>query len=151
MKHIIDYALKDGSIIGKLSTPIHTPFDVAGYGFVEYIGDGWHNIGSGTHKIDLASKTVVALTTAEMAARNAPTQFDVTALIANELAASDKTQMPDCPAAKSAGWAAYRQALRDLSKIASPTAANMLAAWPKRPDGVNPVADLRVRKAAATS
>lgn len=45
------------------------------------------------------------------------------------LAECDWTQLPDVPAATSAAWQDYRQALRDLPETADPFAPE----WPARP------------------
>lgn len=68
----------------------------------------------------------------DLAAWNAPTEGDLAARIEMELAATDQFMMPDRNVPNRYAWVAYRQALRDLSKLKG--AAAQLAAWPTRPD-----------------
>lgn len=57
--------------------------------------------------------------------------------IATELQATDQFTVPDRPISDEVreAWFVYRQALRDLSKLAG-TTNDKWAAWPERPDGV---------------
>jgi YHS domain-containing protein len=63
----------------------------------------------------------------------------------NELAATDVYMVPDRPMSDEvrAAWRTYRQRLRDLGAIT--TAAEMIAAWPPRPDGRDAIMILRSR------
>ena len=61
--------------------------------------------------------------------------------IATELQATDQFTVPDRPISDEVreAWFVYRQALRDLSKLAG-TTDDKWAAWPERPDGWKPSA-----------
>lgn len=69
----------------------------------------------------------------------APTERDILVVRFNELSASDWTALADRPPMPE--WAAYRQALRDITKAGD--AAAMLAAFPRRPDGTDATAHLK--------
>lgn len=71
-----------------------------------------------------------------------PSDVEVAALIASELSGTDQYMMPDRTVSNLADWIAYRQQLRDLSKIYG-TASERLAAFPVRPDGDDAAAILR--------
>jgi Phage tail assembly chaperone protein len=81
----------------------------------------------------------------EIAESNRPSMQQVANAIAGELAASDSFMVPDRPLTNAvrASWVAYRQALRDLSKL--PTPAAMILAWPPHPDGTDVASELRKR------
>lgn len=66
-------------------------------------------------------------------------------LVQFELEASDKYVLPDFPIgdAERAAWVTYRKGLRDASK-GNTTAAAMLAAIPRRPDGSDPTTGLMI-------
>ncbi|MGK7056943.1 phage tail assembly chaperone [Bradyrhizobium sp. 1050_B9_N1_2] len=75
--------------------------------------------------------------------------FDVKAAVSRELADTDKFVLPDFPIsdAARAAWIGYRQALRDSSKGRA-TPADVLAAIPARPDGVDGFEWLRLQLSA---
>lgn len=100
-------------------------------------------------RIDLRTLYIVDRTPAEVAAAAEPTVLDVRCAVAAELSDSDiyigLSDFPITPE-KRATWVTYRQTLRDLSKGSpAPTAAEMLTAFPVRPDGVDAAAELRLR------
>ena len=75
-----------------------------------------------------------------------PQDWQLKQAIALELMATDGMMAPDRSVPDRDAWAAYRQALRDLSKgHPRPTAVQMLVAFPIRPDGANAVAALQQR------
>jgi hypothetical protein len=84
-------------------------------------------------RFDAATLGLIDKDADDIAASLAPTADDLRSRIAGELAATDQFMMPDRPMAdeKRAAWVAYRQALRDLSKLSTP--AEQLAAWPESP------------------
>ena len=88
--------------------------------------------------------SIVDVATKEIKTRNdvGPSDIEVAALIASELSNTDQYMMPDRTVSDLADWIAYRQQLRDLSKIGG-TAADRLAAFPARPDGDDVAAILR--------
>lgn len=91
-------------------------------------------------KIDVASLALVARDADEMLD---DLRRDMVNAIAAELGATDGYMVPDRPLTEQAreDWAAYRQALRDISG----DAAAMLAAWPFRPDGTDAAAGFELR------
>lgn len=97
------------------------------------------------HKIDLATLDVVDKTHEERQLALAPKPEELTQAIASTLYATDGYMAPDRPLSDEAraGWAAYRQMLRDLSKL--PTPAAMVAAWTPDPSGHDPIAHIRAR------
>lgn len=72
--------------------------------------------------------------------------WEVRAVVIAELAASDKFAVSDFPVSEAdrAAWMVYRKALRDASKGRAAW-GDVLAAIPNRPDGSDPVAQLRVK------
>lgn len=84
-------------------------------------------------RFDAATLGLIDKDADDIAASLAPTADDLRSRIAGELAATDQFMMPDRPMTEQmrAAWVAYRQALRDLSKL--PTPAEQLAAWPESP------------------
>jgi hypothetical protein len=113
---------------------------------------------TGRHKVDIASVAhdavlpvtwcrVVEMTELEWRAANAATPAEVKLARDNELRATDEYVTPDRPLSDAArlAWQGYRQALRDLG--ARDTARAMIAAWPARPDGRDPIVLLRARVA----
>lgn len=60
-----------------------------------------------------------------------------------ELRATDEYMVPDRPMTEEMRdqWRLYRQALRDFGTLK--TALEMIAAWPERPDGRDPLCNLR--------
>jgi hypothetical protein len=101
------------------------------------------SIHSLTHKV--VHGVLIEKNDAEKAVALLPTPFEVKAAIYAELCATDAWAMPDRPMTDTtrSAWTTYRQTLRDLSKLASPT--EMIVAWPVRPDGVDAVVGLRGR------
>jgi hypothetical protein len=74
-------------------------------------------------------------TAAEKRLARLPTRAQVEGAIRAELSLTDFTQLPDTrfTPQERALWATYREALRDLSKIADPE--SMIRAWPVNPGG----------------
>lgn len=103
------------------------------------------------HRINVETDQLSEISAGEIALADRPTVDEVQAAIVAQLQATDAFMMPDRPLSDPAraAWAVYRQALRDLSNRAAVTVADMLAAFPQRPDGADPVASLRLRLAAA--
>lgn len=132
-----------GRIMSVTSAP--EPFDVPG--LVTVVTD-LPNVSDMTHKV--VDGVVVEMTTTEKADLRRPTLDDVKGRRNAQLMMTDYTQTPDGPpslnGASRQEWAAYRKALRDLGQYA--TAAEWLANWPTRPDGLNPIADLVARQNA---
>lgn len=87
-----------------------------------------------TQKVDLRNGRVIRKSAADCL----PLRDVMDHEIQRELAATDFTQVLDSPFtdAEQVLWRAYRQALRDLSKLSS--VSQMVASWPKRPDGREP-------------
>lgn len=109
---------------------------------------------SKTHRVDPSGPTLIALTDVERAKADEPGDAEVRSFIRREIEASDEFILPDRPMMESrrTSWISYRQALRDLSKpheiedpARRPTPAEMVMAWPVRPDGGDPVQHLRER------
>lgn len=95
-------------------------------------------------KVDLATRTVVAMTPDEVLAADAPEEVETLHARRAELAAFDWTDAaPHLSDETRAGWQAYRQALRDITLAGNSVA--MVRAWPLRPDGTDAVARLRAR------
>lgn len=92
-----------------------------------------------TQKVDIATRAIVAKSGDEIV----PTIALVKTRIARELSATDGLMIADRPIADAMRevWKAYRQALRGLSKLSTPS--DMIRAWPLRPDGADIVSDLR--------
>lgn len=63
--------------------------------------------------------------------------------LANDLASTDQYMMPDrdLPGNQRAAWVEYRKALRVLTG----TFAEIVVAWPVRPDGADPIAFFRAK------
>lgn len=144
MKKAIYFDPTDGKIIGH--TLSDDPKAPDGFALVEVpLWVDLYAISGFDHKIDLKSRTVIERTPEEKSSARLPTRRDVDAYIFAELMQSDKTQLADYPIVDKARalWAAYRQGLRDLSKLGDPVA--MIREWPQRPDGNNPVEQLRAR------
>jgi len=103
-----------------------------------------------THRVDLATMTLVEMTDAEKRRADRPTMHEIRSAIHSQLLDTDKTQLPDFEVGgekltdeQRAAWVAYRSALRRLSDLNDPSA--MVQAWPIRPDGADPIAPLRSR------
>jgi hypothetical protein len=96
-----------------------------------------------THKI--VDGVLMGKTDSEKILSNIPKRFEIECLIFSELNGTDCYIVADRPMSdeRRAQWKAYRQTLRDLSKIASPAA--MVAAWPVRPDEQDAALLLRER------
>lgn len=143
-KHVIQYRLSDGEIVGRLRAPVSTelPPVIPGCAAVEGPDDAHEN----THIVDLATGNVVEKTATQKAAAAAPKLVEVQHLIVRELATTDMTQLPDFPItpAQRAAWTTYRQALRDLSKLPGGL-PDMLQNWPARPDGIDSSTHLKSR------
>ena len=69
-----------------------------------------------------------------------PTEHDILAVRFNELCASDWTAAADREPMPE--WIAYRKALRDITADGKDV-VSMMAAFPKRPDGTDPVEKYR--------
>ncbi|MET4206843.1 phage tail assembly chaperone [Bradyrhizobium sp. LA2.1] len=72
--------------------------------------------------------------------------FEVRGAVHRELSDTDKYVLPDFPISETerAAWVVYRKALRDASKGRN-SAADVVAAIPKRPDGTDAVEWLRAK------
>lgn len=104
-------------------------------------------ITAATHVVDLATLTIREKTASERAAYLAPKDHEIAALVASELTETDQYMMPDRTVENRDDWIAYRQQLRDLSKLPG-TASDRLAQFPQRPDGADAAHVLRERAAA---
>jgi len=69
------------------------------------------------------------------------TAADVTVVARRELAASDWRAASDRPP-MSPEWTSYRQTMRDIINSATDV-LSMIAAFPRRPDGTDPIAQMR--------
>ena len=98
-----------------------------------------------THVVDISTRTIREKTESERAADLAPKDHEVAALVASELADTDQYMMPDRIVENRNDWIAYRQQLRDLSKMTG-TASDRLVLFPVRPDGDDAAARLRKKK-----
>lgn len=140
------YRVTDGEIVSVAHGV--TPRDMPGCKTIEI---AWSSIDPKLHKVDLATLDVVNKTAAEVALAAVPTLADVQNEIIRQLHSTDSFMMPDRPLPDQAraDWMAYRRALRDLSKgNPAPSAVDMIAAFPKRPDGVDALGHLRMRLVA---
>jgi hypothetical protein len=144
VKHVLHYRLSDGEIVRHVSCPEQSATENAKQISAEHAAVAVEDLPTAfsmsTHRVDVASREIVAKTASERAATKttmAARMLPVT--IANELARTDKTQLPDYPvsAAERSAWRAYRQALRDLSK-ADIAPAQKIERWPAAPDGYRP-------------
>ena len=90
----------------------------------------------GKFKFDAATQSLLPYTPP-------PSREMINCIIYSELCNTDSLMPPDRAMSdeKRASWATYRQALRDLSKL--PDVAAMIAAFPMRPDGVDPIPTIR--------
>lgn len=143
MMRNIYYRKSDGEIIGYDNSVV--PAQISGY--VTLTLDLDTEIFASRQKI--VDGELVDKTDAEIAGLRAITPTDVSRAVNIELANSDQYLVPDRPMPDDVreGWAMYRQQLRDLSKgDPRPTADQMMIAFPKRPDGTDPVASLRERQ-----
>lgn len=97
-------------------------------------------------KIDLVSLKLVEKSDVEKQQALAPRINQVSALVSSELRATDCFMASDFPVSgdQATQWKTYRQALRDLSK-GKPSIADMIKAFPVRPDGADAAAGLRPR------
>lgn len=97
------------------------------------------------HRVDPFTRTVMLKDSPDMP----DTLADVRRAVAVELAGTDKFVLPDFPISETdcAAWINYRQALRDSSKGRA-TPADVLAAIPARPDGIDALEWLRSRPSA---
>jgi hypothetical protein len=93
------------------------------------------------HKI--VDDRLVEIPAMELRKWNMPLAGEVAALIEHTLSATDQYMMPDRNVPNINEWRTYRQTLRDLSKLA--TIDQMLDAWPRDPNGVDAIANLRNR------
>lgn len=91
-----------------------------------------------TRRVDVTTRTLIEVAPEVQ-------RHEVDQAIFNELSNTDQYVISDRPMTrpKRAAWKAYRQALRDLSKL--PSVTDMLAAWPMRPDGTDTAAHLKSR------
>lgn len=111
------------------------------------------NIDPTSQRIDLTTLELEDLSADEIAVAKGPQVYEVKAIISAELNWTDSLlAVPDRYVANREAWSGYRQALRDASKpqipvpdAPRPTPAQMLAAFPVRPDGVDAAALLRAR------
>lgn len=138
------YDLASGEI-NQISTNTD-PFPIDGMGVAEFAGT-LHEITQRTHIVD--NGVIRERTLAEIVEYDRPTEIDVRVARFSELRATDAFMIVDYPIPAGTtkdAWAAYRQGLRDLGQYASP--AEWIANWPARPDGLDPIADLRERQNA---
>lgn len=137
------HATPAGQIVSVTRAP--EAFDVDG---LVTVVTALENVSDLTHKV--VGGVVVEMTPTEKADLLRPTLDDVKGRRNAQLMVTDFTQVSDAPdpiaGASAAQWAAYRQGLRDLGQYASP--ADWIANWPARPDGLDPIADLRERQNA---
>lgn len=140
------YNVASGEIIGWGNSINPTVPD--GCTILNYDGDT-HSINPTKQKIDLTTLMIVAKSNAEQSAAMMPDVAAVQTIVSSQLASTDQFMMPDrgLDAAAVAGWAAYRQALRDISK--QPDVRSMIGNWPSRPSGLDAIAGLRSKLAAA--
>jgi hypothetical protein len=120
-------------------------------------GDGCHIIPSPVlHKMDRDTHELVDKTLEERVLASLPLPMEVHGAIYGELKATDGRAAADRPLADEvrASWTVYRQALRDLSKphdadlpTQRPTVVEIIRAWPMRPDGTDPIPNIRERVA----
>lgn len=91
------------------------------------------SINAKTQKIDVLTGELIDKADDEQIHAHLPTLHEVQSAIAHELHHTDSYMVPDRPMADEMrnAWITYRQALRDLSKLPTPTA--MVTAWPARP------------------
>jgi hypothetical protein len=104
--------------------------------------------------VDMSSLQIREMTAGEITARLVPDANEVNQAVMRELAFTDTFMPADRPLsdATRSAWVAYRQVLRDLSKphdvndpARRPAPVEMIVAWPTRPDGRDPIAQLRER------
>lgn len=130
----IHYRPSDGQIFGFENTLQPTPQpDCEIISII--VPDGKHIIpDSKQYKIDITTLELIEKSPKEQADANIPTAFEIRNRIASELQRTDQYMMPDRPMNSDTrnAWVIYRQALRDLSKLATPI--EMVNAWPLRPD-----------------
>jgi hypothetical protein len=128
--------------------PIFEGFDC----IVQQLEDGQsvQSITIATHIVDVDAKILRLRTDAERAAFLAPKDHDIFGLVAAELAATDQFMMPDRMVSNREQWIAYRQQLRDLSKLPG-SASDRLKVFPTRPDGVDASEHLRLRGAFSSN
>lgn len=137
------YRIEDGEILSVAHDV--TPRAVQGCKTLEVDSS---SIDPSTMKVDLATLKVVNKTAAEIALAALPTLAEVQNAIVLHLHATDAFMMPDRPLSDQVrdAWKVYRQTLRDLSKGSpAPSVADMIAAFPKRPDGLDTIGHLRAR------
>lgn len=100
-----------------------------------------------TQKIDLETKELVGKTDDEKRRASLPTDLEVKQAILVALRDSDHmflVDRKDIPKQQLDDWAAYRMALRDLSKN-NATVDQMIASWPVAPDGTDRILEMRKR------
>jgi hypothetical protein len=136
----IHYRATDGEILGHELTTVPSTLDGLERVQVEPVHPD-----PKLHKVDTATLQMVDKTEAERKAALLPTDHEVKSAIFYELRATDSEIVSDRPTAGDTvqSWKTYRQALRDISKQATPTA--MIQAWPTRPDGTDVASILRTR------
>lgn len=107
--------------------------------------DGYPTIDFARHKIDLKTLKLIEMSDAEKANARLPSDIEVRCAIEAELSRTDSFAVPDRPLTDNerGAWKVYRQVLRELSQMAPP--AQMVKAWPIRPDGADAISDLRAR------
>lgn len=150
-RHHLLYRTETGAIFGVETSP--SKVLPAGWGSISVDDQGVLPT-SKTHRIDVTTDphVMVELTAAERADADKPSDIEVVARIAQELAGTDQFMVPDRPITgdQRSAWTAYRQELRDLSKADLArgrvrTTVEMVQDWPVRPDGTDPIAHLRSR------
>lgn len=139
-----------GEIVAWDNAPSHPDgMGLHGSNIVRLLETEFNQFDPKTHKIDLEYLTIVEKTNDEKADALLPSAFELRSAIFNELQNTDGFMVPDRPMLtnKHTAWTIYRQALRDLSKLATPS--DMLNSWPVHPDGDEPIKELRERLATS--
>jgi hypothetical protein len=141
----IQARLGDGEILGYGNSPPVHVIDGCDLAIIDDSG-GTCAPDSGLHKIDWLTSDIVDKTHDERSFALVPRPFEVRIAVSNELAATDQYTAPDRPMSEATrrAWLAYRQGLRNLSKL-NKTPSAMIKAWPERPDGFDPISALRAR------
>lgn len=146
---IIHYSKATGEIVSWGTAHADEPEGADSHlpGCAVHYSDCTDDISPLTHRFDFDTRALVAKNDEEQRLARLPTIFEIKSAVLSELIATDGFVSPPSDRPRTGpllfDWLPYREALRDLSKLA--TATDMVLAWPFRPDGSDAIPTLRER------
>lgn len=141
MEFFLHYRIADGEIVGwGMSFEPQAINETMAIAFVEPCSPD-----PAAQRYDAASGNIVDKNAEQKRAARLPKQRELEEAIYRELSRTDLFMIDDYPLPDGARphWLAYRRMLRELSRLPSP--AEMIEAWQRPPDDIDPISDLRER------